>query len=65
MNRISIFLNTKVRYVARWIYKKTSRVIGLNVIYLLIFNSHNTKHGCERERERARITVRGEYPNPS
>jgi len=43
-----------VRYVARWIYKRTSRVIGLNVVYLLMFNRHNTKHVCPRERGRER-----------
>jgi len=56
------FLN-KVRYVARLIYERTSRVIGLNVVYLLMFNRHNTKHVCvreregERERERERESV--------
>jgi len=61
-----------VRYVARLIYKRTSRVIGLNVVYLLMFNRHYTKHVCarergerERERECVRIMVRGAYPNPS
>jgi len=43
---------SKVRYVARLIYERTSRVIGLNVVYLLMFNTHDTKHVCERERER-------------
>jgi hypothetical protein len=42
--------NVKVRNVARLIYERTSRVMGLNVVYLLIFNSDNTKHVCERER---------------
>jgi len=41
----------KVRYVARLLYKRTSRVIGLNVVYLLMFNRHNTKQVCARERE--------------
>jgi hypothetical protein len=62
-----------VRYVARLIYKRTSQVIGLNVMYLLMFNRHDTTHVCvreregerKRERESARITVRGAYPNPS
>jgi len=44
----------KVRYIARLIYKRTSQVIGLNVVYLMIFNSDNTKHVCARERERER-----------
>jgi len=69
----------KVRYVARLIYERTSRVIGLNVVNLLMFNRHDTTHVCarkrgrekerererERERESVRITVRGAYPNPS
>jgi hypothetical protein len=61
----------KVRDVARSIYERTSRVIGLNVVYLQMFNRHDTKHVCARERERegerenAPITVRGVYPNPS
>jgi len=64
----------KVRYVARLVYKRTSRVIGLNVVYLMMFNRHNTKHvftrerGRKRERERegegALVIVRGAYPNP-
>ena len=62
-----------MRYVARLIYERTSRVIGLNVVYLLMFNGHDTTHvrarkrGREKERERecVRITVRGAYPNPS
>jgi hypothetical protein len=66
---------SKVRYVARLIYERTSRVIGLNVVYLLMFNRHDTTHVCarkrgrekgrERERVCVRITVRGAYPNPS
>ena len=45
----------------------------MNVVYLLMFNRHDTTHVCERkrgrekesERESVRITVRGAYPNPS
>jgi hypothetical protein len=39
-----IFIDTvaKVRYVARWIYERTSQVIGLNVVYLLMFNRLDT-----------------------
>jgi len=50
-----------------WIYERTSRVIGLNVVYLQMFNRQDTKHVCAREgeRESAHITVRGAYPNPS
>ena len=62
-----------MRYVARIIYGMTSRAIGLNVVYLLMFNGHDTTHVCarkrgrekERERECVRIMVRGAYPNPS
>ena len=62
-----------MRYVARIIYGMTSRAIGLNVVYLLMFNGHDTTHVCarkrgrekERERESVRIMVRGAYPNPS
>ncbi len=59
--------------VARLIYERTSRVIGLNVVYLLMFDGHDTTHVCARkrgrekgrERESVRIMVRGVYPNPS
>ncbi len=57
--------------MARLIYERTTRVIGLNVIYLLMFNSDSTEHVCsrererERERERAHVTVGGAYSNPS
>jgi len=44
----------KVRCVARLIYERTSRVIGLNVVYLLMFNRHDTTHVRERDRERGR-----------
>ena len=45
----------------------------MNVVYLLMFNGHDTTHVCarkrgrekERERECVRIMVRGAYPNPS
>jgi len=40
----------KVRYVDRLIYKRTSRGISLNVVYLHMFNSDNIKHVCARER---------------
>ena len=41
-----------MRYVARLIYERTSRVIGLNVVYLLMFNGHDTTHVCARKRGR-------------
>ena len=45
----------------------------MNVVYLLMFNGHDTTHVCarkrgrekEREKESVRIMVRGAYPNPS
>ncbi len=37
----------KVRYIARLIYERTSRVIGLNVVYLLMFNGHDTTLLCK------------------
>jgi hypothetical protein len=40
---------SKVRAVARLIYKRTTQVIGLNVVYLLIFNNDSTKHMRARE----------------
>ena len=40
----------KVRHITTLIYERTSRVIGLNVVYLLMFNSDSTKHVVERER---------------
>ncbi len=43
-----------MRSVARFLYERTSQVFGLNVVYLLMFNRHNTKHVCARERERER-----------
>jgi len=45
-------MTCKVRYVVMLIYERTSRVIGLNVIYLLMFNRHDTTHVCARERGR-------------
>jgi len=48
----------KVWNVSRLLYERKSWVIGLNVVYLLMFNSDNTKHVCaiegggEGERER-------------
>jgi len=64
---------SKVSNVAGLICERTSRAIGLNVVYLLMFNRHETTHVCarkrgrekERERESVRIMVRGAYPNPS
>jgi len=56
----SNFSQGKVRYVAGLIYKMATKVIGLNVVYLLMFNSDSTKHVCawaharERERDRKR-----------
>ncbi len=41
-----------MRYVARIIYGMTSRAIGLNVVYLLMFNGHDTTHVCARKRGR-------------
>ena len=41
-----------MRYVARLIYERTSRVIGLNVVYLLMFNGHDTTHVRARKRRR-------------
>jgi len=49
--------------MARLIYERTTRVISLNVVYLLMFNNDSTKHVCERER--ALVTVGGAYPSPS
>jgi len=46
----------KVRYVARSIHERTTRVIGLNFIYLLMFNNDSTKHVCTRERKRVLVT---------
>ncbi len=59
--------------MARSEYERTTQVIGLNVIYLRMFNSDSTKHVYarereterERERERALVTVGGAYPSPS
>ncbi len=62
---------SKVRYVARSVYKRTNQVIGLNVIYLLMFNTIQDTCVQEREGERERegegvlVIVRGAYPNPS
>jgi len=62
---LNITMVNKVRYVARSIYERTSQVISLNVVYLLMFSSDNTKHVCaidrekERERERACNNERG------
>ncbi len=40
---------TKVTTVVRSIYEGTTRVIGFNVVYLLMFNNHSTKHVCAWE----------------
>jgi hypothetical protein len=51
-----------MRYIAGSIYKRTRRVISLNVVYVLMFNSDSTKHVCTRERESgegALVTLRG------
>jgi len=59
--KFRIKICVKVRDVARLIYEKTSRVIGLNVVYLLMFNGHDTTHvrarkrGREKERERESV----------
>ena len=45
---------TKVRYVARIIYGMTSRAIGLNVVYLLMLNRHDTTNVRERKRGRGK-----------
>jgi len=39
----------KVRTIARLIYIRTSLVIGLNVVYLLIFNNDSATHVSARE----------------
>jgi len=39
----------KVRTVTRSIYKRTIWVMGLNVVYLQMFNNDNTKHVSEWE----------------
>ncbi len=45
-------------YMARLIYKRTTWVIGLNVVYLLMFSSDSTKTCVrEREREHSKMTV--------
>jgi hypothetical protein len=36
-----------VRTIARALYKRKIRVIGLNVVYLLMFNNDSTKHMSE------------------
>jgi hypothetical protein len=38
------YLTIKVRNVARLIYKRIIRAIGLNVVYLLMFNNDSTMH---------------------
>jgi len=41
--KLIIFIS-KVRTVARLIYIRTTLVIGLNVVYLLMFNDDRTEH---------------------
>ncbi len=53
----------KVRYLARLKCERTTEVIALSVVYLLMFNSGSTKHACVRER--VLVTVGGMYPSPS
>ncbi len=49
---IQVNLNAlKVRYAARMKYERTSQVIGLNFVYLLMLNSHCIQNMCVRERE--------------
>jgi len=49
-----------VRYVARSIYERTSQVIGLNVVYLLMFNTNTIQNMCVQEGGGKRERERGE-----